>query len=101
MLYQSVHTVWHHPHLYKCDHEYAIQTIVDEDLQLSGENISENENGCPICEYQFSINDLPTASFISSVIPVYACLHSELTENNINKQACTIKSPRAPPVLFS
>jgi hypothetical protein len=101
IIYQTVHIVWHHSHGYTCEHNQCFQTITNKDLHLNGENISQKENTCPICEYQFSINDLPKISFFNAVIPEFSCVFNEIATQKQYKQVFTDKSPRAPPVLTS
>lgn len=101
ILFQLFHIVWHHSHGYKCEHTLCSQTITNTDFYSTGDNISENEKTCPICEYQFSINDLPKISFFNAVIPVFACTYNEVATQQQYKQVFSDKTPRAPPVLIS
>lgn len=101
ILFQSVHIVWHHSHGYKCEHNQCFQTITNTDIHLYGENVSEKEKTCPICEYQLSINDLPKISFFNAVIPVFDCTYIEVVIQQQYKQVFSDKTPRAPPVLIS
>ena len=100
-VFQSVHIVWHHSHGYKCEHNHCFQTITKTDFHSNGENVSEKEKTCPICEYQFSINDLPKISFFSPVIPAIVSIYNEITTQQQYKQVFSDKTPRAPPVDIS
>lgn len=99
--FQSIHIVWHHSHGYKCDHHLCHQKISDKDFHTDGENISEAEKACLLCEYQFSINDLPGISVFSLVIPVFTCIYSENAKEQQYKQVFSDKTPRAPPASVS
>jgi len=100
IVFQSVHIVWHHAHGYKCNHNHH-HIIVEVNLHQDVEKISETEQICPICEFHFSINNVPKTSFFNSVIPVFAYLFN-VTADNINyTQIYTFKSPRAPPFYFA
>ncbi|MFW5760338.1 MAG: hypothetical protein ACOCXH_05105 [Cyclobacteriaceae bacterium] len=101
IIFQSVHVVWHHSHSYKCEHNLCSQPITKKDLHSNGENVSEKEKTCPICEYQFSINDFPKISFFNPAIPAIACNYIELATQQQYKQVFSDKTPRAPPVLIS
>lgn len=101
ILFQSFHIVWHHSHGYKCEHNLCSQTITNTCFHSNDKNVSEKEKTCPICEYQFSINDLPKISFFNAVIPVFACTYNEVATQQQYKQVFSDKTPRAPPVLIS
>lgn len=99
ILFQSTHVVWHHAHSYKCEHNLCSQTTTNKDLHSNGENVSEKEKTCPICAYQFAINDLPKISFFNAIIPVFTCTYNEVATQQHYKQGSSDKTPRAPPVL--
>lgn len=101
ILFQSIHVVWHHSRTYICGHNLCSQTITNKDFLTNGENISEKEKICPICEYQFSINDLPKISFYSPAILAIACNYIKTTNRQRYKQVVTDKTSRAPPVIIS
>lgn len=100
-MFQSFHIVWHHSHSYKCEHHICHQKLSDKDSHTKRKNISKKENTCPICEYQFSVNDLPKISFFSTYIPVFVCTYNEIAIQEQHKQVFLDKTPRAPPVHFS
>ena len=101
ILFQSVHIVWHHSHGYKCKDNFCHQTIADKEFYPNEKNVTEKEKTCPICEYQFSINDLPKISFFSPVISGIAYVYNEIATQQQYKQLFSDKTPRAPPVLIS
>ncbi|PKQ61892.1 hypothetical protein BZG01_18340 [Labilibaculum manganireducens] len=99
--FQSVHIVWHHAHGYKCEHHLCHAESSDKNSHTSTENLSEKENACPICEYQFSINNLPELSVIKSEIPVLAYSYNQVAAVQQYVQVFSNKTPRAPPILVS
>ena len=99
--FQSIHIVWHHSHGYKCEHHLCHSELSDKDSQRKSESISEEEKNCPICEYQFSINDLPKTSFFGSVTPVFTKINNELAAHQQYNKVFLEKTPRAPPVFIS
>jgi hypothetical protein len=101
ILFQSIHVVWHHSHTYKCEHNLCSQTITNNDIHTNGENVSEKEKTCPICAYQFAINDLSTISFFNPVIPIFICDYNEIATQHHYKKVYSDKSSRAPPVFIS
>ena len=101
IIFQSVHVIRHHSNTHKCEHNLCSQTLTNTDFHSNGENVLEREKTCPICEYQFSINDLPKISFFNAVIPVFVCTYNEVTTQQQYKPVFSDKTPRAPPVLIS
>jgi hypothetical protein len=101
IIFQSVHIVWHKSHGNKCEHHLCHQNIVDKDSQITNVNTPEEEGTCPICEYQFSINDLPGLSLFSIVIPAFTFVCNEIVARQQYNQVFSDSSPRAPPVHIS
>lgn len=101
ILFQSVHFVRHHSHDYNCEHYLCHQTIADINFHTNGENLSEEVKKCLICEYHFSINELPEISVSGRVIPSITCIYNEIVIQQQHKQVISIKVPRAPPVYLS
>jgi len=101
ILFQSIHIVWHHSHGHDGKHHVFNHETSDKGFHANRENISEEEETCPICEYQFSINDLPAISIFSLEIPVYPCIYNKIITRQQYKQVFSDKTPRAPPVLTS
>ena len=98
ILFQSLHIVWHHSHGYKCKPTLCSQTITTTDSHSNNKYVAEEENTCPICEYQFSTNDLPKISFFNPEIPAIACNYIKIANQQQYKQFFSDKTPRAPPV---
>lgn len=89
ILFQSIHIVWHHTRDISCE------TNDHKDV------LSFNENHhCPICEYQFSINQQSDFFIFKSVIPVLCFFFKEPVITDPYQQSLSLISPRAPP-LFS
>ena len=101
IVFQSVHIVWHHSHVYKCAHNHGLQAASKTDFHSNGENVSEKQTTCPICEYQFSINELPNIATFNAVIPVFPYSYNEVATQQQYRQAFSDKTPRAPPVFVS
>lgn len=99
--FQSLHILWHHSHGYKSEHHVCHQNLYEIDSNTININIAEREKTCPICEYQFSILDLPEIAFLSSIIPVFSRILKEEAKQQQYKQVFSDRTPRAPPVLFS
>lgn len=100
ILFQSIHIACHQYNNYKSEHHFCHDKVHDKVTNAKGEKELEKENTCLLCEYQFSINDLPDVFFFSSVIPAFSCVSNEIAENHQYKQVYTVKTPRAPPVFF-
>ncbi len=95
--FQSVHIVRHHAHdHYACHHvcnnhsNYLTATI----------NAAKVFNKCPICEYKFPINNLPTVSVPETNIPKIEGVLIETIIVQPHLQIFEMKSPRAPPLPF-
>lgn len=101
IVFQSVHTVWHYSPTYNGEHTLYLHTITNKYLHTNGKNVSEKEKICPICTYQFAINNLPTISFFNPVIPTFTCDYNEIVTQQYYKQVISDKTPRAPPVFIS
>jgi hypothetical protein len=101
IIFQSVHIVWHHSHGYKQEYKICDKGTSEKTSYSFAKNISQKENICPICEYQFSINDLPKNSVFRTIIPEIACLLNEIAVQQQYNQIFSDKTPRAPPVVIS
>jgi hypothetical protein len=101
ILFQSVHIVWHKSKANKNEHHCCHSEACDKDSSEKTENISQKEDVCQICEFHFSLNDLPTISIFSSVIPAFTCSLNVETSRQYYRQDLIKKSPRAPPIFIS
>ena len=97
ILFQPVHVVWHfsigHANEPHCCH------FETSDKNSCSESIQPEEVHCLLCEFEFSINDLPEISCPKIVIPVFVFIYNEIATQQYFKQVFTDKTPRAPPVL--
>ncbi len=99
IIFQSVHIVWHHSHGFKCEHHHCQQIAPHEDFHSYFENISDEVSKCPICDYQFPVNNLPEVSFLGTLLPLHTCIYIELNQQSQYKQVFSDKTPRAPPTF--
>lgn len=99
--FHASHVIWHHLHDQCGKHYLCYPEASHKHPKSNTESISQNENFCPICAYQFSINDLPETPIFRSTIPVFVCIYSNIAAQKQYKQAFADKSPRAPPILIS
>lgn len=100
IIFQSVHIVWHHPNGYKNQCRHCEKETAENTSYSFAKDVSQKENICPICEYQFSINDLPIISIFRTIIPEIACLFNEIAVQQQYNQIFSDKTPREPPVLI-
>ncbi|GEM_PF-1481409 len=99
IIFQSVHIVWHHSQGYKCQHYRCFSKIVNADSHSNTKNVSEKEKICPICEYRFSINDLPKIFLFNATIAGFSHIYVEIIKPQQYKRFFSDKTPRAPPIL--
>ncbi len=97
IVFQSLHIVWHHSHDYKCNHILCHIQQTGQNIQAEINTASQKDNHCPICEYQFSINDLPKIFLFSTNTLLIDSFLKKLELQFYFQQLITIKSPRAPP----
>lgn len=101
VIFQSLHIVWHHSHGYECEHHHCHKESPDKNSALNTQNLSDTENTCLICEFEFSITDVPELFIKKKEIPVLTYTYSEVATQQQYKQIFTDKTPRAPPILVS
>lgn len=99
--FQTFHGVWDHSDDNITENQNCHHRVNDDGSNAEGECIYKTENTCPICDYQFSINDIPKVPFFSSEIPEFTSLYYEIKRNHHYKQVHSAKSPRGPPVYSS
>jgi hypothetical protein len=89
ILFQSIHIVWHHSH-------DILHT--SNSLGCTNKVVCFNEdNHCPICEYQFFVNKQPNTDFFEIVIPFICNSFKETAIFQPYQQNFSLISPRAPP----
>jgi len=102
IIFQTIHIVEHHSHAHKSDHNHSLKTVTNSYSHSEGENLFQKEKICPICEYQFSINDLPSITLFNAAAPVLllSAYNAVATEQHY-RHVFSEKTPRAPPVSVS
>ena len=96
IIYQPLHVVWHHSHGAECCGSYG--TCQLGDLQKrEGAYFEETIDHCPICSYEFSINDIPEKQVIEFYIQelIFKFIETKVTE--FVPPFVLLKIPRAPP----
>lgn len=101
IMYQSVHVIQHHENKINecsgtcsCSHEKA-----DTDTDVLFKSLSENVENCPVCEYEFAVNDIPQSLIYEILSPL---TNGQYLINYIDlktQRGFTHKSPRGPPFL--
>jgi len=98
ILFQSIHIVWHHSDAHQCEHHLCISEASDQMLKADDTQLSEKEEKCPICEYEFPINNIPKVSSYDASLPIFSSLYTKtLTQKQFIK-VISKRNPRAPPV---
>jgi hypothetical protein len=64
------------------------------------ENFSQEEKSCLVCDYEFSINNLPEISIFRITTPITERSFQEKETQAYFQEVSSYKSPRAPPFLF-
>jgi len=99
LLFQPLHVLLHHKyHPFLCANTSFETVFVGESTDLHFHQTDKNER-CPICDYHFSLNQLPPVIVSVAVVPL---LMSTVHEKNISASIVefnSVKSPRAPPVF--
>jgi len=98
VIFQSVHTAGHKKAC--CSgHEHSCAVSQPErTTPRDSPGISQNEEPCPICNYQFPVNKLPDLSVFASHVPVVTAIVSDIIPDVEYRPVFSTKSPRAPPV---
>lgn len=101
IVFQPVHVVWHHLHGYRhTPQQCSLCSITRPDYAACAfdEEDDYGEGVCPICAYQFSINQLPEVTAFDPVVPEIFCGQNTAIASQYFRQDRTTKTPRAPPV---
>jgi len=99
IVFQSFHIVVHHSHTDLHNHELCNHHLPKQSISYDYVIESQHDQSCPICDYQFSINDLPNILFLASVVPLKKGILNELEVHFPFQTLFSHKSPRAPPVI--
>ncbi|WP_073003283.1 hypothetical protein [Mariniphaga anaerophila] len=97
LTFQSVHIVWHHS---SCHHGACHAQVADDHFTDDIVKIVQDEEHCPICEYQFAVNSIPSAPAFQSNKPTTTDKYFAPYAKQPHKKIPTTKSPRAPPHLI-
>ncbi len=94
---QFAHALEHHLHVKaRVELSYTLSETQDSVSQTDLE-----DERCPICEYQFSVNDLHQLNIFSSVISERSFEFTPMLLSRIPQALVLKHSNRAPPVIFS
>lgn len=97
VVFQSFHIVQHQSH----EHEYcsAQHHIADYKITkgLFFKQLSEKEEHCIVCEYQFSLHDFPAVAVYRTATLLTESILIQLFENLPATKAFSQAEPRAPP----
>jgi hypothetical protein len=90
VVYQPVHILGHHRHKYDCCVEFPHET------KLGTPSFQNNEH-CYVCEYEFTVTNLPDEFSIPYTEIFLDELKLEKTQNTFPYEVILHTSPRAPP----
>ncbi len=96
IIFQSIHIVWHHTHAVLHNENVSIIencNIHNNEIVL----ISDNIEHCAICEYEFSVNNVPNGFYFDTVLLFIKDLVNQNIVNKALQQIFSFKTPRAPP----
>jgi hypothetical protein len=98
IVFQSVHIAWHHSHGHlPGNHHYCYTTTINKDFLKDSLTLNQETNHCLICEYIFSIKNLPVFSIFEAIIPIVAGVFIATETKQSHRQISALKPPRAPP----
>jgi hypothetical protein len=98
IFYQSVHICLHHHR--KNEIGCNIQHHDNDNLSHLSFHFSktiDKDGHCPVCEYQFSVNDLSSVSVFEIGIPKIEVTLNSFVPVQPDRCIVSTKSPRAPP----
>ena len=86
-------------HLY-IDHDCCTdQNYCNPDGNHNSEkNTEEDDDDCPICNYNLSINNLPENHSLNAEIHLFTRIYKDITTQQQYKLVISVKTPRAPPI---
>lgn len=97
IIFQPVHILWHHSHSFnECNHVCTTKSD-SHGLDNESKNGIKKYEHCPICEYKFSINNLPIVSVFETIVPKIDANFDETEIAQLYLHSFSVKSPRAPP----
>ena len=96
IIFQSVHIVWHHSHSV-ADNHHVDNVIDNQRLQGEAKSVLTEDNHCPICEYKFSIHNLPAIFVFEANLAIIKGIQNETAETLLHQEVYSTKSSRGPP----
>jgi hypothetical protein len=98
MLYQPLHVIHHHGHESQV-HVCSLDNCHTEKGQEAGtECIEPARKHCHICDFKFSVNDLPVIHEPFVIYHRYNEIKSEISHSHYCKVDLSLVNPRAPPL---
>ncbi|MCG8698185.1 MAG: hypothetical protein MI922_09035 [Bacteroidales bacterium] len=101
VIYQQAHVVYHHilSHIHNsCNHHHCSQDKVKTVNLLTSSYSEKTKNEkCAICDYKFTVNQMPVDFQFDNSINSYSELNLKFTEENFGYVFILAKSSRAPP----
>lgn len=101
VVFQSIHMVWHQSHSSSCEHHECNHKPPTNTTQPFAEKCIKNNETCPVCFYQFSINNVTKISHLTIQIIAKTCHYKAIAIAQQYQQVFAEKSPRAPPIPIS
>jgi hypothetical protein len=100
IIFQSIHIVWHHSNAHSESYTHTCCSLGKNCLPDKGSiNISESDEHCPLCEYEFSVNNIPGFSVINTGIPYIIYVLNDNEIDIIYQASTSFNPPRAPPIF--
>jgi len=100
IVYQPIHQVHHHgldQIEHNCEHHHGYQHQHHHDKAAESAHIYHSPEHCPICEFEFVIQDLPCSSELVLATIQYCEYKTFTSKGEVHRSAYSLKSPRAPP----
>ena len=101
LLFQPIHTALHGLQKHHAIHQLCNLNTSIVFLETQDESISNQEDICPICNYQFVIVDITKISTFESVMRSFFCRFEIGKAKNPKKLVFETNSPRAPPLSIA
>lgn len=101
IVFQSIHIVKHHSNVSNFEQHFCGHIEIEDLYTASHEFYSFEDRSCLICDYQFSINDLPKVLYFGKEIPALKYTYIEIAVLKPFNQFSYDKTPRGPPILNS
>jgi hypothetical protein len=103
IVFQPLHVLWHkaieddHHHM---EHAVCYSITPNQHAHEKGEALAEKESVCPICAYEFSVNEIPNSVLFHSSALFVSDAITDAVISLYLQQVVYINSSRAPPVFF-